>query len=95
MNYAFKVIEEMGKRLERAKQLARGGKVRKVEGAEAWVVENGDGSKLYLVQNGSCTCQDFQQRKELHKGWCKHRLAVELMKNSSQGREKDGAVQRD
>ena len=29
-----------------------------------------------------CTCRDAQYRSEVHKGWCKHMLAVELYKES-------------
>ncbi len=33
--------------------------------------------------NGECGCPDALQRAELHKGFCKHRLAVELFKQAS------------
>jgi hypothetical protein len=36
-------------------------------------------SGMYLV-NGTCTCVDAQQRTDLHHGWCKHKLAVEIYK---------------
>lgn len=79
-------IEAMSQRLEKARALVRDGKVRKVEGEDSWVVENEEG-KFYLVQNSTCTCQDFQQRKDLHKGWCKHRLAIALTKkNGKEGK---------
>ncbi len=75
----IQVIEGLNKRLEKAKELVRDDKVRKVQGADSWLVENKEKNKIYLVQDSSCTCLDFQQRKDLHKGWCKHRLAVALV----------------
>ena len=83
----IKRIEALYERLQKAKKLVEENKVRKVAGAEAWVVENGKG-EFYLVANDSCTCPDFRNRKELHKGWCKHRLAVEILKESTSGRAK-------
>ena len=78
-----KTIEALNQRLEKAKELAHNGKVRKIEGTENWVVQNSDESKIYLVQDSICTCPDFHQRKELHKGWCKHRLAVVLAQQAA------------
>ena len=75
----IKRIEALYERLQKAKKLVEENKVRKVAGAEAWVVENGRG-EFYLVANDSCTCPDFQNRRDLHGGWCKHRLAVEILK---------------
>ena len=82
-----KTIEALNQRLEKAKELAHNGKVRRIEGTGNWVVQNSDESKIYLVEDSSCTCPDFQQRKELHKGWCKHRLAVALVSPEQSGRE--------
>ena len=75
-------IEGMAQRLEKAKKLAEEGKVRRVEGDESWIVENEGGDKFYLVKDSACTCQDFNLRRNLHKGWCKHRLAVALFKRN-------------
>jgi len=78
-------IEAVAKRLEKARALASN--VRAIEGAEAFIVENEEGRKLYLVQNSTCTCPDFRQRKELHRGWCKHRLAVALANRKQNNKE--------
>ena len=40
------------------------------------------GTLLYYLVNGECTCRDAQYRSEVHKGWCKHMLAVELYKEA-------------
>ena len=45
-------------------------------GKEVYEVASGD-DRHYLV-NGHCTCPDSRFRRELHKGYCKHRLAVYL-----------------
>ena len=71
-------IEELNKRLERARELVAEGKVTRVMGRDEYYIVTGcKGS--YLV-NGECTCGDAQYRSEVHKGWCKHMLAVELYK---------------
>ncbi len=76
-----KQIEELGKRLERARQLVAGGKVEPVLGADShYLVRAGVGG-FYLV-NGHCTCEDARYRRDIHKGWCKHMLAVDLYKES-------------
>lgn len=73
-------IEGLSQRLERARQLVAEDKVRPVLGMEShFVVESTMGEGLYLV-NRECTCPDAKYRIELHNGWCKHNLAVELLR---------------
>ena len=76
-----KQIEELGKRLERARQLVAGGKVEPVLGADAHYIVRSEAAGSYLV-NGHCTCEDARYRRDIHKGWCKHMLAVELYKEA-------------
>ena len=71
-----KQIEELGKRLERARQLVAGGKVEPVLGADAHCIVRSEAAGSYLV-NGHCTCEDARYRRDIHKGWCKHMLAVD------------------
>ncbi len=79
-------IEGMSKRLEKAKQLVAEGKTRLVLGIEFhYVVESTRGNGLYLV-NEECTCPDARYRIELHSGWCKHNLAVELLKDEQRAK---------
>lgn len=74
-------IEGMNKRLEKAKQLVAEGKTKTILGIEShYVVESTMGNGLYLV-NEECTCPDAKYRIELHDGWCKHSLSVELLKD--------------
>ena len=86
----IEAIEGMAQRLEKARKLAEEGKVKKVEGDESWIVESEEGGRLYLVKNSACTCQDFNLRQDLHKGWCKHRLAVALVKRNQKKGGQDG-----
>ncbi len=82
-------IEAAAKRLEKAKDIVRAGKVHRIEGAGGyWVVEGSQGA-FYLV-NGTCTCPDYRKRSKTIK-FCKHMLAVEIVK--SQGR-RNGNAQR-
>jgi hypothetical protein len=76
-----KQIESMYARLEKARTIYAAGKVHPIVGMEGhYAVECSridDGT--YLV-NGTCTCVDAHQRTDIHHGWCKHKLAVELFK---------------
>ncbi len=76
-----KQIEELSKRLDRARQLVAEGKVEAIVGDSNHYVARSDGGGLYMV-NGKCTCKDARYRWDTHKGWCKHMLAVELYKES-------------
>jgi hypothetical protein len=74
-------IESLYARLEKARVIAASGKVHPIVGMdEHYAVESGKGD-FYLV-NGTCTCVDAQQRADLHHGWCKHKLSVELYKET-------------
>ena len=76
-----KQIESLYQRLEKARSIFAAGKVHPIVGMEDhYAVEcSRIDSGMYLV-NGTCTCVDAQQRTDLHHGWCKHKLAVEIFK---------------
>ena len=75
-------IEGMSKRLEKARQLVTDGKIQPVLGMEShYVVESSKGDGFYLV-NGECTCPDARRRIDVHNGWCKHNLAMELYREA-------------
>ena len=74
-------IEQLSKRLERAREIVGQDRVSPVVGKEGQYVVQACRGGYYLV-NGNCTCQDAQYRSDVHKGWCKHMLAVELYKES-------------
>jgi hypothetical protein len=68
-------------RLEKAREIVAAGKVHPIVGMDKhYAVESSKGD-FYLV-NGTCTCIDAQQRADLYHGWCKHKLAVELFKET-------------
>jgi hypothetical protein len=76
-----KQIDALYARLEKAREIVATGKVHPIVGMEGhYAVEcSGIDDGMYLV-NGICTCVDAQQRTNLHHGWCKHKLAVELFR---------------
>jgi hypothetical protein len=75
-----KQIEALNQRLEKARQIVAEGKVHPIVGMENhFTVEGGKG--FYLV-NGHCSCPDAKNREGLHRGFCKHKLAVELYKET-------------
>jgi len=77
-------IESLYKRLEKAREIVAGGKVHPVLNLDNhYAVESSKGDGFYLV-NGVCSCPDAQEREDIHKGWCKHKLAVEIFKESVQ-----------
>jgi hypothetical protein len=77
----IKQIESLYQRLEKARSIVAAGKVHPITGTtDHYVVEASNGNH-YLV-NAVCTCVDAQQRGDIHHGWCKHKLAVELFKET-------------
>lgn len=84
MSNPIQQIRELNKRLAKAEEIVAQDKVHKILGKEGhYAVQNSEGTGFYLV-NGECSCQDAQNRKELHKGWCKHKLAIELYKEAEE-----------
>jgi hypothetical protein len=63
-------------RVERALELARAGAVKDLGGGQYEVT--GQSGRIYRV-NGTCQCADHAHRT----GWCKHRLAVALVKRAA------------
>ncbi len=74
----IKQIQALNARLDKAKTLVA--EVHPIVGMDDHYAVKGC-TGYYLVSS-ECTCQDAQHRCELHKGWCKHRLAVELFKEA-------------
>ena len=71
-------IDAVSQRLERARDLVRAGKVRRViNRPDHFTVEASTNQGAYLV-NSSCSCPDSEYRSELTNGLCKHKLAVVL-----------------
>lgn len=77
-------IEALHQRLERARQLLTDDKVHSVLGmTEHYVIQSSHESGYYLV-NGTCSCPDSQERSELTKGLCKHKLATLLYQETQE-----------
>ena len=70
--------DAVSQRIERARDLVRAGKVRRViNSRDHFVVEASTNQGAYLV-NSSCSFPDSEYRSELTNGPCKHKLAVVL-----------------
>lgn len=79
------LITKLAERLEKAKALVEDGCVHPITGEpNNYVVESERDVGTYYHVNGVCTCPDFQHRGKEIAGWCKHKLAVELMKEQEQ-----------
>src|SRR5918996_1163924 len=74
-------IEALHQRLVKARDIVAAGKVHPIIGLETHYTVQASTGGFYLV-NGECTCPDAQQWTDIHRGWCKHMLAVEIYKES-------------
>ena len=91
-------IESVSQRLERAREIVENGALWPIHKDEQrrYVAKSHSGQhdkdglpKLYLVGPESCTCADYRRLAQHNGGWCKHRLARELLLNEqAEGREK-------
>ena len=78
-------ITALSVRLERAEKLMAEGKVHPDEYiVNTFRVESSSSNGSYYTVNGKCDCPDAVQREDIHKGWCKHKLAVELYRLSEE-----------
>ena len=70
-----KQITELNKRLERARVIFEQDHVSPVHGEEGVYIVQGP-VNLYIVDTNGCACADAKFGRPLHRGYCKHRLAV-------------------
>jgi hypothetical protein len=68
-------------RIDKACALVLAGDVELLEGGKARVASQTNGTTVYHVVNGTCTCKDFPKVVD---GWCKHRLASAIAKRTAQ-----------
>ena len=73
-------IEEMYQRLVKAREYVEKGSVHRIKLVRNHYTVDGDQSGDYLVNNGRCNCDGAQSRFSAIKGWCEHRIAVEIFK---------------
>jgi predicted nucleic acid-binding Zn finger protein len=81
----IKQIEGLTSRLAKAREIVSTHRVLRAAGmasAGIYMVFGDTGRVPYVVTPTSCTCPDAAYRTFEHKGWCKHRLAVEIVKES-------------
>ena len=73
-------IEEMHQRLSIAREGVGMGSVHRIQLLKTHFSVEGDESGDFLVNNGRCECHAARSRSSAIKGWCDHRIAVELFK---------------
>ena len=73
-------IEEMHQRLVKAREFVEKGAVHRIKLVKNHYTVAGDKSGDFLVNNGRCNCDSARSRFSAVKGWCQHRMAVEIFK---------------
>src|SRR5438552_17526655 len=74
---AKETLPECNGRVDKAVAIVLNGDVELLEGGKAKVASQSNGTTVYHVVNGECTCKDFPKAPS---GWCKHRIAAGLAK---------------
>jgi hypothetical protein len=64
-------------RVDRAVAIVLNHDVELLDGGKAKVASQSNGTTVYHIVNGECTCKDFPKAPS---GWCKHRIAAGLAK---------------
>jgi hypothetical protein len=72
-------LPEANGRIESAVKIVLAGDVELLEGSKAKVASQSNGTTVYHVVNGACSCKDFPKAPE---GFCKHRLAYGIYKRA-------------
>jgi hypothetical protein len=76
---AKQTLPDCAGRVEAAVKLALAGDVELLPEGKAQVASQSNGTTVYHVVNGACTCRDFPKAPS---GWCKHRIAAGLYKRA-------------
>ena len=84
-------IQGLADRLARAKDILQDGRIEPIAGIGSYFFYSASGNHV-VTPDGRCNCPDYQYRFELHKGWCKHRLAAKLLEENPQGRGDNSQV---
>jgi hypothetical protein len=74
---AKETLPECTGRVDSAVKLVLAGDVELLDGGQARVASQANGTTQYFVVNGTCDCRDFPKAPS---GWCKHRIAAGLAK---------------
>ena len=75
-------IEEIHQRLVKARELVANGSVHRIQLVKNHYTVDGDDGGKFLVDNGRCRCDGAQSRSSAIRGWCEHRTAVEIFKET-------------
>src|SRR5713101_6458380 len=74
---AKETLPECNGRVDSAVKIVLAGDVELLEGGTAKVASQSNGTTVYHIVNGACTCKDFPKAPSQ---WCKHRIAAGLAK---------------
>jgi hypothetical protein len=74
---AKETLPECNGRVDKAVAIVLAGDVELLDGGQAKVASQSNGTTKYFVINGTCECRDFAKAPS---GWCKHRIAAGLAK---------------
>ena len=66
---AKETLPECNGRVDSAVKIVLAGDVELLEGGKAKVASQSNGTTVYHIVNGECTCKDFPKAPS---GWCKH-----------------------
>ena len=74
---AKETLPECNGRVDKAVAIVLNGDVELLEGGKAKVASQSNGTTVYHLVNGECTCKDFPKAPS---HWCKHRIAAGIAK---------------
>ena len=82
-------IEKLWERLRKARNIVKTDGVANhpAEVGTYVVVSQTNAAITYRVkvEAGTCECEDWSSNQHIHRGWCKHRLAVQLYRFGNGG----------
>src|SRR6516165_12562825 len=73
-------LPECNGRVDKAVALVLAGDVELLPDGTAKVASQSNGTTMYYVVNGECSCKDYPKAPSF---WCKHRIAAGLAKRAS------------
>jgi hypothetical protein len=76
---AKQTLPEANGRVDKAVAIVLSGDVELFADGHAKVASQSNGTTVYHIVNGECTCKDFPKSPS---GWCKHRIAAGLQKRA-------------
>src|SRR5207253_121239 len=76
---AKETLPECNGRVDKAVAIVLNGDVELLEGGKAKVASQSNGTTVYHIVNGECSCKDYPKAPS---NWCKHRIAAGLAKRA-------------